>query len=265
MVIGNNKLTIEFYGYQAPVDFSDMNNCVSDANSDMLQKIMADQENTPMGTDPYVWSSGDVAFYLSPGEELTWGKWSLVPVAIARFLMENGLKGTQFILLWHELGPVGYGQLVTTSGAQSPGTTATANAFPDPYDKEIESIGLTIEFYDYQGWTSSTAIRDCVSAASNDVVRHLLERETPMSVEAPSYTYSADGVSLFLIPDHSLTWHMWAFVPVWIQEFVTQNEFKGTQFILVWEGFGPVGFGQLMSTSTGVLSKAAVLRSSRMV
>ncbi|KAF6225976.1 hypothetical protein HO173_012643 [Letharia columbiana] len=130
----------------------------------------------------------------------------------------------------------------------------TTNAFPDPYDRNIESIGLTIEFYGYRGSISPFGLSDCISAASNDVVRHLLESEAPMNMEAPSYSYLDSGVNLFLIPNDSLTWHMWAFVPGWIQEFVTENEFKGTQFVLLWEGFGPVGFGQLVNTSTGTLS-----------
>lgn len=253
-VVGNNKLIIEFYGYQDPVKYTDMDLCVGDANSDIIQKIMTDQGNTPMGMVPYVWSSGNVALYLSPGEQLTWEKWSLVPVAIARFIVENGLKGTQYILLWHELGPVGYGQLVTTSGAQNLATTATTNAFPDPYDKTFASIGLTIEFYGYQGSISPMAMRDCMSAAMDEVVRNIFQGEVAMDVEARSYSYSADEVTLFLSPTENLTWQKWAFMPLRIQEFVTENEFKGTQFLILWEGFGPVGFGQLTHTSTEVLS-----------
>lgn len=98
MVI-SDKLTIEFYGYQGPVDFNGMDYCIRAANNDIIQKVMADQKETPMGADPYVWSAGNVALYLSPGEQLTWGKWSLVPVATERFMAENELNGTQFILL----------------------------------------------------------------------------------------------------------------------------------------------------------------------
>ena len=252
MVIGD-KLTIEFWGYQGPVDSNDMNYCVRAANNDIIHKVMADQRESPMGLDPYLWSSGNVALCLSPGYQLTWGKWSLVPAAIEKFMTENELKGTQFNLLWHELGPIGYGQLITTSGAQSPETKTTANAFPDPFDRDIASIGLTIEFYGYQGSISPIAMKDCISAASSDVVQHLVESEAPMTMESLSYAYSAGGVHLSLFPTDQLTWHMWAFIPIWIQEFVTENEFKGTQFILLWEGFGPVGMGQLVSTPTGAV------------
>ena len=252
--MGNNQLTIEFYGYQDNVKPTYMDSCVSDANGQIIQKIMADQKNTQMGTDPYSWSCGNVSLYLVPEEQLTWGRWSLVPVAIAKFVTENALKGTQFVLLWHGLGPIGYGQLVASSEAPSMMTDVGVNKFPDPYDKIIESIGLTIEFYGYRGSISPIAMRDCISAASNDVVQHIHEGKGTVKMEAPSYSYSAGEVNLFLIPTEDLTWNMWAFVPVWILEFVTENNFRGAQFILLWEGFGPVGSGQLINTSTDTVS-----------
>ena len=248
MVIGDDMLTIEFYGYSSTVPYADMAKCVDDANIDIIHKTTAGQSDTPMGTGPYVWSSGNVALCLIPAERLTWSMWSLVPAAMRFFIAENEYKGTQFILIWHDVGPVGYGQLVTWS--EEPSLT-TANAFPDPFDRTFESLGLTIEFYGYRASISPMAMKECVAIASSEVVRHLLESETPMIMEAPSYSYSAGGVNLFLSPGESLTWHMWAFVPIWIQEFVTENEFKGTQFILLWEGFGDIGFGQLINTSIG--------------
>ena len=247
--MGNNRLTIEFYNYQDKVKVTYMDSCVRDANHKVIQKILAGQGNAPMGPDPYVWSSGNVSLYLSPDEQLTWARWSFVPAAIGKFVAENGLKGTQFIILWHELGPIGYGQLVASSEAPSLTANAAGNALPDPYDMTIQSIGLTIEFYGYQGSMSPTAISECISAAVYDVLQHVAESQATMRMEAPSYSYSAGGVNLFLSPKRNLKWGMWAFVPNWIQEFVATNGFRGTQFILLWEGFGVVGYGQLVSTS----------------
>ena len=234
------QLTIEFYGYQGTVTFADMSACVTAANQDMVRKFLADQGNDPIGPGPYVWSSGNVALHLDPDEQLTWAQWSMVPAAISGFVYGNELKGTQFIVLWHDLGPIGSGQL-----AASQPVPATIHSFPDPYDKHIADLGLTMEFYGYRGTISAVGMRDCVAVASDDIVRHLLVDEAPMSQEASSYSYSAGGVHLFLSPTEHLTWHMWAFVPIWIQEFVTENDFKETQFILLWEGFGVVGVGQL--------------------
>lgn len=252
LVIEHSMLTIEFYAYQGTVDFDDMSDCLGAANRDTNQKIAAGLQDTPMGPGPYIRTSGAVTFSLEPDEQLTWARFSLVPRSIWAFVMKNDFKGTQFIVLWRGLGPIGYGQLTTaTSEAQS---AATMYAFPDPYDKHIEQIGLTMEFYGYRGSISAVAMRDCIATASTDVVRHLLDAEALMSREATSYTYSAGGVYLFLSPREHLTWHMWAFVPIWIQEFVTENGFKETQFVLLWEGFGVVGFGQLTGQLNDTIS-----------
>ena len=227
---------------------------MDDANYEVVQKIFSDQRDAPMGTNLYVWSSGNVSLSLFPYEQLTWARWSLVPAAIGRFVTENGLKGTQFIILWHELGPIGYGQLVASSEALSSTANAAGNALPDPYDMTIQSIGLTIEFYGYRGSMSPTAIRDCIAIAIDDVLQHVVESEVTMRMEAPSYSYSAGEINLFLSPTRNLNWSMWGFVPTWIQEFVAANDFRGTQFILLWEGFGVVGSGQLINTSTNTAS-----------
>lgn len=254
LVIGHERLTIEFFGYQGIVNYADMHKCVSDANNDILQKMTEHEADTLMGTDPYVWSSGDTALYLNPDEQLTWSVWSFVPSALEFFITENELKGTQFAILWHELGPIGYGQLVTTREAQYSKTRTTINAFPDPYDRTVESIGLTMEFYGYQGSIFPLDMRYCIATASNEIVRHLMEGEASVKLAAPSYSYSMGEINLFLDPGEDLTWAMWAYVPIWVQEFVTENQFKGTQFILMWEGLGPVGSGHLVNTSTHVLS-----------
>lgn len=64
-----------------------------------------------MGAEPYVWSSGDTALYLGPGEQLTWSRFALAPGAMGRLMGLNDYKDTPFILLWNEIGPVGYGHL----------------------------------------------------------------------------------------------------------------------------------------------------------
>ena len=194
-----------------------------------------------------------MTLFLSPDERLTWAKWSVAPNAIQRFVMSNGLKGTQFILLWHGIGPVGHGQLSAMGEtAHSSMTTTAINAFPDPYNRQFDS--LTIEFYGYRGHVSATGMRDVVNAATNEFIEHIMQSGEPMTVTASSYTYLAGGVNLFLSPTEDLTWQIWAFVPIRLQAFVTENEFKGTQFILLWDGLGPVGYGELLSTPTNVLS-----------
>ena len=250
-------LTIEFYGYRGKVKNADLDNCMRKVNDEVKEKVKAGRAQSRMGANPYVYLGGQVALYLSPGERLTWSRWSLAPGAIKRFVIENGLKGTQFILLWHGLGPVGYGQLIPTSETRSSMTATPSTApgpFPDPFDRHFDVLGLTIEFYGYWGRISTVAMDDCVLAAENDVGRHARVITTPMTLAAPSYSYSAGHVNLFLTPTENMTWYMWAMLPTLIQQFVTENEFKGTQFIVLEPRLGLVGYGQLVNTSTGLLS-----------
>lgn len=146
-----------------------------------------------------------------------------------------------------------------TDRTQSPrtatNTTATAiRAFPDPFDQHWGSAGLTVEFYGYRGSMSPCAMRDCVVAASVDFRTRLSFIEGPMTEIASSYSYSAGGVSLALIPSEGLFWYMWAFLPFLIQIFVRENEFKGTQFIIIRDGVGPIGSGHLIHESRDGLS-----------
>lgn len=140
MVTQDNRLTIEFYYYQGSVRYYDLNECVNDANNDIIQKLVAGQENNQMGTNSYIWSAGSVKLQLNSYEDLTWRRWSFVPVTIQKFIAENELRGTKFILLWQGIGTVGTGQLVTVGGGTNSLTMTTAStalerAHPDPYDK----------------------------------------------------------------------------------------------------------------------------------
>lgn len=112
-----DQLTIECYGYRDPVPDSDLDKTKTAVSKDLWRKIYTQhQERTPMGTSkPYLWSSSDVYISLHPDERLTRGQCLLAPVQMKRFLKDNGLRGMQFVLLWHGLGPVGYGQLVCGS------------------------------------------------------------------------------------------------------------------------------------------------------
>ena len=142
-----NVLTIEFYGYRGRVKYADLDNCIRRVNAEVMEEVKAGRAQSSMGASPYVYFGGQVTLYLSPGEDLTWSKWSLAPAAIKQFVLENVLKGTQFILLWHGLGPVGYGHLVAASETRPLMTAITSTApiaFPDPFDRHSEVLDDTI-------------------------------------------------------------------------------------------------------------------------
>ena len=209
-----------------------------------------------MDAGPYVWRWEQTTLYLQPEEALTWVRWLVVPLVIRMVVMQNEYRGTQFVLLWQDVGPVGYGHLIaagTQATSSSSVASLTVRAIPDPTARHFDSIGLTIEYYGYRGSVSSQALRACVKLASKDAVAHLRQSADPMRMSATQYTYSARGVLLALNPRETLTWHMWAFVPVWIQEFVKENELKGTQFNLSYVGYGIVASGRLVGMVSGGL------------
>lgn len=213
-----------------------------------------------MGTNPYSWSAGSVTLQLDPGVDLTWSMWSLVPVTIQKFTAENELRGTKFILLWRGIGTIGTGLLVTAGGGTNALTTTTTastaleRVHPDPYDKHYDN-GMTIEFYGYRGFVEVVAVAMIAGVANRDIANSLNGgRSMDDIMSNSSYSYSADSVNLCLVPEENLTWRMWAGGPTRIMDFVYSNDFKGTQFILLYRDLGVVGKGQLLSTRTGVQS-----------
>ena len=257
-VTANPQLIVEFYGYQGRINYDDLAICIGHAYDDVVREISNGRGQLPMSAGPYVWSAGKAALYLIPDEELTWARWSAAPLAIRRVITFNAYRGTQFVLLWRGLGPVGYGQLVaetpvvSSSSSSSSSSALTVNAIPDPTERYFGSIGLTIKFYGYRGSVSPRAMGTCVRLAFQDILAHVPQSAASMRVLATEYTYSAGGVTLVLVPRETLTWSMWGFVPIWIEEFVVENGLKGTQFVLTYTTFGAVAYGQLIGMSTSM-------------
>ena len=240
-------LTIELSGYHGRINDTDLWDCINNAMRDVELKVTTGQEATLMTQIRYFWSAGDVELYLTPGPHLTWRRWSQVPLGLRIFVRRNEHKGTQFVVLENGEWPMGYGQLIAASET----TPAATNAFPDPYHKRY-SDGLTIEFHGYRGQIPAMAMEDCLDDAADEVVRHLQGLSDPMTMTAPSFTYSRGGVTLSLVPTTHLLWHTWAFIPIFIKKFVTENGLRGTQFTLSWEGIGPLGHGELVHTLDSV-------------
>ena len=146
-VVEADVLTIEFFGYGGEVKYVDLDDCMRKVNHEVIEEVKAGRAQSPMDASPYIYVGGQVALFLSPGKHLTWSRWSLAPTAIKRFVLENGLKETQFILRWHRLGPVGHGQLVATSETRSSMRVISSrapNAFPDSFDRHLDVFDLTI-------------------------------------------------------------------------------------------------------------------------
>ena len=108
-------MTIEFYGYRGSVSQAGLEGCVAAAYGDIQLHVSSWQTN--MTAPSYSYTVGTANLFLAPGEHLTWMAWFDVPLRIQGFVMDNGLRETQFILLSDEFGPIGHGQLVSLTGA----------------------------------------------------------------------------------------------------------------------------------------------------
>ena len=225
--------------------------CWLEARRVAILKEDAGQTDTSMGTDPQAWSYGNVYLGVHPEEQLTWGKWNSVLWETRVFAHINEFRGTHFRIRRRRIGDIiGRGFFLQQPEDTTVATNISATATPDPYDMHL--YGLTIEFYAYRGSISPTAMEEVIAAALQDSLRHIRSQ----LMTDPSYSYSAGGVNLFLTPSERLTWSTWSLIPPRIQEFVTENGFKGTQFQILRDGVGPIGSGQIVS-STGAPTAVA--------
>ena len=250
--------TIRFYGYRNPntVPLVDLNGCYLQAKEVASSKILAGQAEMPVGTNAQSWSSGSVYLRIEPGSQMTWRDWSEALLSIRLFVYTNELKGTQFLFLKDGLGQIGTGSILREPEAKYVATNTSVsvlpNPIPDPYSLRLD--GLTVEFSGYRGRVSPFGLEECIVAAYQDVQRHASSGETTMT--APSYSYSAGGVNLYLRPEGQLTWDVWFDVPLRIQGFVMKNKFKETQFVLTSDEFGRIGSGRLVSVAGASIDTA---------
>ena len=108
-------MTIEFYAYRGSVSEAGLLGCIEAAYEDLDSHHRSGQ--TTIRAPSLSYSVGGVNLYLRPERNLTWLDWFDFPIRIQGFVLENGLRETQFRLLSDELGQIGSGQLVSVAGA----------------------------------------------------------------------------------------------------------------------------------------------------
>ena len=247
------SFTVRFYGYRNPntVPLDDLNGCYHQAKDIAASKVTEGQGESPVGTNPQSWSSGNVYLRIEPGEQITWRDWSTVLIFLRHFVYENQFKGTQFLILKDGLGQIGTGSILREPeekpSAPDPSVSVLPDPVPDPYNMRLERERMTIRFSGYRGFVSQVAVEGCVAAAYDDIQRHVSLGQTTMT--APWYSYSAGTVDLLLVPGPQLTWRVWWDIPLRIQGFVEDNGHRETQFVIVSDEFGQIGRGQLGSVN----------------
>ena len=256
------SFTIRFHGYRPPntVPLDDLNACYHQAKEIASAEVMEGQGEIPVGTNPQSWSSGNVYLRIEPGEQMTWHDWSSVLLFVRLFVYANQFKGTEFAIRRDGLGQIGTGFILRQPEGNSVATNTSVivlpDPVPDPYDMQLQGmlIGMTIQFYGYDGLVSRAGLEGCVDVAYDDIRLHYDSGETTMM--APSFSYSVGGVNLYLRPEGNLTWGVWFNFPLRIQGFVIDNGLRETQFILLRDGFGQIGSGQLVSVAGASIDTA---------
>ena len=104
--LDGTPITIEWYGYRDPLPVSEVQRCVTKAAVEAANRAWGGHWATPMGSFPYSWTNGSVNLWLGnePGETLIWLDWSTVLLQFPQYLEANEWRGTQFIILWDEMG-----------------------------------------------------------------------------------------------------------------------------------------------------------------
>ena len=252
-------LTVKYFGYSRPnaIALQELNLCYERAVQTAYIKVNHGQGEIPVGTNPQSWSSGNIYLRIEPGQQMTWRDWSEALISIRLFVYTNELKGTQFLIQKDGHGQIGTGSILREPEAKyvptNTSVTALPTPIPDPYNLRLQ--GLTVEFYGYGGRVSPFGLEECVVAAYQDVQRHVSSHETTMT--APSYSYSDEGVNLYLRPEGGrLTWDIWFDVPLRIQGFVMKNKFREMQFILKSDEFGRIGSGRLVNVAGASIDTA---------
>ena len=125
--------------------------------------------------------------------------------------------------------------------------TRHSNFFPDPFDCRKGS--LVIEFYGYrkQNTVPSNDMNGCyfqAEAIALDKITHG-QGEIPMGLD--SQWWSLGSVYLWIEPREQMIWRDWFDLLLPIRLFVSNNRFKGTQFIILKDGLGPIGTGYVLA------------------
>ena len=119
MRVHGTPMTIEFYGYRAPVNKLDAQRCLEKAASEAADRILWADWTLPMEPLPHSYSYTDdrvnLWLRIEPGEILLWLYWFGVLGCFPQYFEANEWRGTQFVILWDEPSEskvVAFGHLV---------------------------------------------------------------------------------------------------------------------------------------------------------
>ena len=121
----------------------------------------------------------------------------------------------------------------------------------DPWDVHIQDTPMTIEWYGYRDTLDSSQTRRCIEKAASEALQHLWMGHRATPIGALPYSYSDGRLNLWLRvePGETLVWLSWLKVLFIFPQYLEANEWKGTQFLILWDEHGEtkaVAFGHLL-------------------
>ena len=122
----------------------------------------------------------------------------------------------------------------------------------DPWDMQIDGTPMTVEWYGYRDPLPVSEARRCVKKAAREAAQRVWGGNWATPMESLPYSYLDGAVNLWLRvePDETFLWIDWSGVLVHFEQYVETNEWRGTQFAVLWgEGGGTkvVATGHLLA------------------
>ena len=121
----------------------------------------------------------------------------------------------------------------------------------DPWDMRIQGTPMTIEWYGYRRTLDSSHTRQCLEQAAYEALQRLYMGHWATPIGPLPYSYSDGNFNLWLRvePGETLIWLSWSEVLSIFPQYLEANEWKGTQFLILWDEHGEtrvVAFGHLL-------------------
>ncbi len=121
----------------------------------------------------------------------------------------------------------------------------------DPWDMPIDGTPMTIEWYGYRDPLPVSKTERCVDKAIAEMTEHVWGGHWATPMGHLPYSYSDGNVNLCLEiqPGETLVWVLWSEVLLCFPQYVETNDWRGTQFIILWDEESEtkvVAFGHLL-------------------
>lgn len=129
--------------------------------------------------------------------------------------------------------------------------TAPSNV-SDPWDMHVYGTFFTIEWYGYRDPLPIAETQRCVKKAAREAADRVWGGYWATPMESLPYSYLDGTVNLWLRIEagETLIWLYWSGVLLCFPQYLEANEWRGTQFVLLWNEGGEtkvIAFGHLLA------------------